>query len=141
MFKDILVPLDLGDKTESERLLGRAETLAAQSDARLHVMTVVPDYATPLVASFFPKDYEKNAVAEGEKDLKAFVSGHSAKGIVAQYIVGHGSVYKEVVRMAGKTGCDLIIMGPGASDESDYLLGHNAARVMRHAACSVLLLR
>jgi len=141
MFKKILLPLDLGDEPESKRLFSDARDMAKTMGATLNIITVVPTFSMPMVASFFPADYESKALAHGHEALAAFVEGQSGSEIVEKQIVGHGSVYKEIVKAAASTGCDAIILGPGDSETGDYLLGHNAARVMRHANCSVLLLR
>jgi len=141
MFKDILLPLDLGRSAESEVLFAKAAEVVAASGAKLHVMTVVPDFGMPLVSSFFPAEFEKKALEQARVELHAFVNKQPGGVTAAQHVVGHGSVYKEIIRVAEETNCDLIIMGQGEDVESDYLLGHNSARVMRHSHCSVLLLR
>lgn len=141
MFKDILLPLDLGRTAESEVLFAKAVEVVSASNARLHVLTVVPDFGMPLIASFFPEGFESKALEQANAELHAFVASQPGNVKVAQHVVGHGSVYKEIVRIAEETRCDLIIMGQGEDVESDYLLGHNSARVMRHSHCSVLLLR
>ena len=56
-------------------------------------------------------------------------------------IVRNGTVYEEILRIAGETGCDLIVIGAHRPELRDYLLGPNAARVDRHANCSVLVVR
>ncbi|MFQ5760821.1 MAG: universal stress protein, partial [Acidiferrobacterales bacterium] len=43
--------------------------------------------------------------------------------------------------VAEKAGCDLIVMASQRPELKDYLLGPNAARVVRHANCSVLVAR
>ena len=141
MFTDVLLPLDLGRTAECEVLFARAAELAANYKARLHVLSVVPEFGLPLVASFFPKGFEEQALAKATDELKQFTAAQDGPVKVAQHIVGHGSVYKEIIRVAEETGCDLIVMGQGEDAESDFLLGHNSARVMRHSDCSVLLLR
>ncbi len=141
MFKSILLPLDLGDEAEAKRLFTAANDMARTMGAKLHVLTVIPTFSMPMVASFFPADYEKKALAQGYDALAAFVAGQGGAENVANQIVGHGSVYKEIVKAAEETKSDAIILGPGSAESGDYLLGHNAARVMRHATCSVVLLR
>ncbi len=141
MFKDILLPPDLSRNDEAELLFAKAADMAKTSGARLHVLSVVPDFGMPLVSTFFPDNFEAKAKAAANDELHAFVAKQKGDAGVAQHVVGHGSVYKEIVRIAADTGCDLIIMGEGKNVESDFLLGHNSARVMRHAHCSVLLIR
>lgn len=141
MFKDILLPLDLGRTAESEVLFARAMEMVKASGARLHVLTVVPDFGMPLISTFFPDGFETKALDQANKELHDFTARQPDGSSVSQHVIGHGSVYKEIVRIAEETKCDLIVMGQGEDAESDYLLGHNSARVMRHSHCSVLLLR
>ena len=49
--------------------------------------------------------------------------------------------YDEVIATAKSLGAELIIVGSHKPDVSDYLLGSNAARIVRHADCSVLVVR
>jgi len=141
MFKSILLPLDMGDEAESKQLFASAADMARTMGAKLNVLTVVPSFSMPMVASFFPADYEKKMMAEGKGALADFVAGQAGSEIVEKQVVGHGSVYKEIVAAAATVGADAIVLGPGSAESGDYLLGHNAARVMRHAPCSVILLR
>ena len=43
--------------------------------------------------------------------------------------------------MADETNADLIVMASHRPELKDFLLGPNAARVVRHANCSVLVVR
>ena len=43
--------------------------------------------------------------------------------------------------MAKEIGADLIVMGSHRPELADYLLGANAAKVVRHADCSVMVVR
>ncbi len=141
MFKSILVPLDLGDEAEAKSLFASAQDFAEGMGAKLNVLTVVPSFSMPMVASFFPADFEKKALKTGFEELTTFVANHGGSDIVEKTLVGHGSVYKEIIGAAEEIEADAIILGPGSAETGDYLLGHNAARVMRHAPCSVVLLR
>ncbi len=49
--------------------------------------------------------------------------------------------YREIMAFADETGCDLIVMTSHRPELSDYLLSPNAARVVRHARQSVLVVR
>lgn len=139
MFKNILVPVDLGDEKTWRKQFSDAVELARQSGAVLHVMSVVPSYSSPLVGSFFPKNYEKDMLAEAKKELARFVADHVPEGIQAEPVVAIGSVYEEVILAAEQFKCDLIIMGRSSSTKTSFLLGPNAARVVRHARTSVLV--
>ena len=142
MFKDVLLPLDLGRQAEAVALFAAAVEIAEAQGARLHVMTVVPDYGMAIVGSFFPQDFEKKAIARGKEELVAFIAAQKGGDTVDQKIIAHGPIYKEIVRTAKQTECDLIIMGVGVTDSvGEYLVGHNATQVLRHAPCSVMAVR
>lgn len=142
MFKDILLPLDLGHTNDSARLFKAAVEIAEAQGARLHVMTVVPNYGMAIVGSFFPADFEEKAIARGQQELASFIDSQPAGDTVDQKIIAHGPIYKEIVRTAKQIKCDLIIMGVGQPEvPGEYLVGHNATQVLSHAPCSVMAIR
>ena len=53
----------------------------------------------------------------------------------------HGTIYHEICRIAENAGSDLIVMASHRPEVKDYLLGPNAARVVRHAKQSVFIVR
>ncbi|MEQ8354387.1 MAG: universal stress protein [Kiloniellaceae bacterium] len=141
MFKDILLPVDLGNKETQTKSIATAVEMAQHFVSRLHVMTIVPDFGMSIVGSFFPAQYEKKALDEANKQLHAFVAEVIPQGIKVQHIVAHGTIYEEILRFAGKTNIDMIVMASHRPELQDYLLGPNAARVVRHARCSVTVVR
>ena len=52
-----------------------------------------------------------------------------------------GGVYHELLRDATEWRADLIVVGSHRPVMSDYLLGSNAKTIVRHAQCSVLVVR
>ena len=56
-------------------------------------------------------------------------------------MVRTGGVYPEVLAEAQDWGADLIVIGSHRPAMSTYLLGSNAKTIVRHAKCSVLVLR
>jgi nucleotide-binding universal stress UspA family protein len=73
--------------------------------------------------------------------LKAFVSAQIPPGIDVQRVVAVGKIYQQIIHIAAKINADLIIMGSHHPDLKEYLLGPNAARVVRHARGSVMVVR
>ncbi len=104
-------------------------------------MTVVPDMGMAIVGSFFPSDYEEKAVARATEELHALTANHVPAGTKVQHHVASGTIYREILNVADQIGVDLIIMSAHRPELEDYLLGPNAARVVRHARCSVLVVR
>ncbi len=141
MFKEILLPIDLGDVESSRKAVSAAIDLSRSEGTRLHPMCVVPGYSMSMVAQFFPEGFEEKSLAEAARQLDDFIAKNIPAEISSQAIVANGTVYEEILRTAEKIGCDLIVMASHRPELKDYLLGPNAARVVRHASCSVLVIR
>ena len=141
MFKKILLPLDLNHESSWQKALPVALEICGAFDGKLHVMTVVPDFGSAYVAGFFPADFEQKALDQAQAALAKFVDGNVPDGVDVQQIVANGTVYEEVLSKAGEIGADLIVMASHRPELQDYLLGPNAARVVRHASMSVMVVR
>ncbi|MEX2618169.1 MAG: universal stress protein [Alphaproteobacteria bacterium] len=141
MYKNILLTVDLGDPRSWKESLPTAVEYARTFGSTLRVMTVVPDFGMSIVGSFFPKEHEKTVIESVRQKLHEFVAEHVPRGIKVQHVVGHGSVYEEVLRVAAEVEADLIILGASRHRAGTFLLGPNAARVSRYAECSVLVVR
>ncbi len=141
MFKTILMPVDLGEESSWEKALPAA-LLHAQSDGgSLTLVTVVPDFGESIVGTYFPAGFADTAIARAEADLEAFRAAHVPDTVPSKVIVRAGSIYHEIITVAEEIGADLIVLASHRPALSDYLLGPNAARVVRHVGCSVLVVR
>jgi nucleotide-binding universal stress UspA family protein len=140
MFKKILVPVDLSEAEITKSALDAAKGLAASwnADVRLvYVMPVVPASYMEYVAPEF-ETQEKERVETELRDLSAGLGLPDARVSIA---VRHGGVYHEVVAEAGECGADLIICGSHWPTLATYLVGSFATTIVRHATCSVLVIR
>ena len=141
MFKSILLPIDLAQESSWKKVIPAAVKMARESDAELQVLTVVPDYGMAVVGSFFPADYEKTAVSQADASLTKFISEQFDAEMKVKGHVHHGTIYKEIIQSADSLKCDLIVLASHRPETRDYLLGPNAARVVRHAKQSVFVIR
>ncbi len=141
MTKSILLAVDLNHPSSWRKALPEAVKLVRLEGARLHVMTVIPSYGMAVVGSFFPADYEARAEAEARKALEALLAKEVPGDLEAITHVAHGTIYKKIIETADRQGCDLIVMAAARSEMQDYLIGPNAARVVRHAGMSVYVVR
>ncbi len=141
MYKDILLAVDLNDESSCRKPVETAVELAKMSGGTLHIMTVVPDFGMSVVSGYFPDGYEKEAIKAMANQLHTFTADRIPDDVAVQHIVGHGSIYEEIMRLSREIDCDLIVMGAYRQSAADYLLGPNAARVVRHAEKSVLVVR
>jgi nucleotide-binding universal stress UspA family protein len=141
MYRNVLVPVDLSDKHSWRKALPTAISLCETFEARLHLMTVVPDFGLPMVGQFFPEGYEAKLRQQAARQLKEFAAEQVPGAIESRRIVAEGKVYQEILKAADAIKADLVVMGSHRPELSDYLLGPNAARVTRHARCSVMVVR
>ena len=141
MYENILLTVDLTDETSWRKALPAAVEYCRAFGATLHLLSVVPDFGMTVVAQFFPRDYEQGAIEQAETELRNLSAKHVPAGTEVRHIVAHGTIYQEILNAAEKIGADLIVMASHRPALEDYLLGPNAARVVRHAGCSVLVVR
>jgi nucleotide-binding universal stress UspA family protein len=141
MYNTILVPIDLRQESSWRTALPIAIDQARRYGARLHLMTVVPDITLTLAAAHIPEEANRRVVEDAKPRLEAFAQEHLPADIQAEVAVRQGSVYGELLEQARKIDADLIVMASHRPELRDYLIGPNAARVVRHAPCSVLVVR
>lgn len=140
MFKRILVAIDLEFGDDNHRILQAAREAAEADGADLHLVSVVAA-APALVSQFLHENYEQLASGQAAAELASLGDGLDLKTGKVSSSVRFGVVYEEVIAAAESLQADLIITGAYKPHVTDFLLGTNAARVVRHASCSVLVVR
>lgn len=142
MYKDILIAVDLSDESSWRKALPTAIEYCQAFGSRLHVMSVVPDFGMSIVGQFFPKGYESDALEGARKLLHEFVATHVPKEVPVQHIIAHGGIYQQILSVSDQINADLVVISARSEpDMKDFLLGPNAARVVRHSTRSVLVVR
>ena len=141
MANRILAAVDLGQPEDATTLLAEAGRLAGLDGAALSLVTVLPDYGTSFVGSFFKDGTLKDAAEAALKTLRGLADAALPDHANVQCIVEIGTVYEEILVAAKACDADMIIVGASKPDLADRVLGPNAARVARHAEVSVLVLR
>jgi nucleotide-binding universal stress UspA family protein len=140
MFKTILVPVDILDVDTARPALARATALADVSGGTVrlvHVRSLVPLTYMEFVPSTFDEEQQRDA----EDRLAKLAASVELPAERVSSVVRLGSVYAEVLDEAERTGADLVVVGSHRPSMATYLLGSNAATIVRHATCSVLVVR
>ena len=106
-------------------------------DARIILINVVQDIPAYVAAQVPHEILNKTRESAGE-ELKAMAV---AAGIEPDIEVRSGSAHNAILDIAGEREADLIIVSSHKPGLQDYLLGSTAARIVRHAKCSVLVER
>ncbi len=141
MFKKIIFPIDLQDIAHIEPQLREVENLVRHTGAELKLVSVLPGYSTPLVASYFPEGFLAKAKASAEKTLADFISQQVDSSLQTSFEVREGRAHTEIRDAAEEWGADLIAIPSHVQSGIDVLLGSVAQRVAERASCSVLILR
>lgn len=140
MPKKILLPIDLSSPASWIKPMAEAQDMLGKG-GELHVVSVLPDFGLSMVGTFFQKGFEQTALHQFGEALRAWVRDNVPGSIEVHPHVLHGNVYDEILRAADKLEVDVIIMAAHRPEARDYLLGPNAARVVRHAKQSVYVVR
>ncbi|MCM2561307.1 universal stress protein [Lutimaribacter sp. EGI FJ00015] len=140
MYEKILLPVDLSAEQSWARALPSALQLGGPNIV-LHVMTVLPDFGMSMVGSYFDKGFEKKALHDVGEALSDWVNKNVPDEVDVHPHVTHGRIYDQIIAAADKLKVDAIVIGAHTPELADYLLGPNAARVVRHARQSVFVVR
>lgn len=135
MYKNILIPAVLDADNDNQGSFRVAQKLAGDQAkfTILHVMEPIPGF----VLAEIPSDILNKAHAEVEKIVSQF--SRNLSGSEAKVISGHAG--RAIVDYAGKHEIDCIIVASHKPGVGDLFLGSTAARVVRHANCSVHVIR
>jgi nucleotide-binding universal stress UspA family protein len=134
MYKKILISMSL-DHGFGEQAIQVARALSAQGGEILavHVYETLQGSAKAFVAHH---DVDK-AIAAAQGRIEERVKDEA--DIKAVLLMGHSG--RALTDYATEVGADCILVGAHKPGLRDFLLGSTAARVVRHAQCTVHVLR
>ncbi len=141
MLNNIILAVDAYD-ADSWSMVRQSFQPFIDLDATIHIAHVVPktDALGPL-SQFVPSGFEdkhREEVKEKLTTMKTSLDGYKGKIMLHQLA---GNVHVEILDLASKVSADLIIVGAYGEELKDYHLGPKAARIARHATCSVFIAR
>ena len=144
MIKKIFVSVDLSTPIITEKVCKTANDMALKYDAEIQLVTILPDYGTPLVASFFPEGAQDKIRAELHDKLKSLAAEHFKAKVNIGVIHSIGSkLANSILTTIEKLKPDLVILGCRRkhSRNSQRLLGSTTMSVADRAECTVLLVK
>jgi nucleotide-binding universal stress UspA family protein len=140
MYKTILVPVDLAEVEMAQPAIDTALSLANSYGGTIRLI-YVRSLLPVTYMEFVPPSFDEEQQRDAEEKLANIAAGVALPADRVSAVVRLGSVYNEVLREAEKTGADLIVIGSHRPTMATYLLGSNAATIVRHAKSSVLVVR
>jgi universal stress protein F len=137
MQRTIIVPVDLSQEDAGAKALAKAKQI--DSEAKLILLYVAPPIPT-YVAMQIPADIVKSQAEEAQKRLSALAERMGVTSN-ADLMVRSGHPGREIIGCAEEADAELIVIASHDPGWGDLLLGSVAAFVVRHAHCSVLVVR
>lgn len=140
MFKKILVPIDIAEPELSEPGISFAGRLASSLGGAVRLIYVFPELPSVVKELLAPRALEEQEQAV-ETQLKELAQAAKLPDGRTSWTLRTGAVYAEVLTEAQDWAADLVVIGSHSPSMSSYLLGSNAQKIVRHADCSVLVVR
>lgn len=136
MYKTILVPIDMAHVAEGKSIIDVASEHFGEGSKMilLNVIEDIPGWA----AAEIPKEILDRSQQYAEDELKGIAN---SSGLKVETLVRKGHPYNTILEVAKEKDADLIIIASHRPGLQDYFLGSTAAKVVRHATCSVLVVR
>ena len=136
MNKTILIAVDLGTVAKLDSLVDQASAYD-NSNSNIILLNVVEDIPS-WAAVELPRGILEKSVQSSLEKLKALATSSSIE-VEVEVRVGHP--YKTILEVADEKSAELIIVASHQPELQNYFLGSTAAKVVRHATCSVLVVR
>ncbi len=135
MYANILVPVALDHDRDVSRAFAVARKLAGDGAAitALTVLEALPAY----ILAELPEDQQQLGKDGALRDLTEMLGADA--GVRAQVVTGHSA--RSILDYAENHDIDCIVIASHRPGLQDYLLGSTAGRVVRHARCSVHVVR
>ncbi len=139
MFAKILVAVDGSES--SKKAFDKSVFLAQKCNSKLYVVHVVLDweYGGDSAATFELIDELR---AKGSELLQQCKKQARQSSVQVETVLEQGDYAHEIIEVAKRKDCELIIMGSrGMSPIKELLLGGVSLKVMHHASCPVMVVR
>ena len=136
MYKSILIPVDLANVTKVNSLIDQVSVYNS-SNPKIILLNVVEDIPS-WAAVELPRGILDKSVQSSLEKLTALAASSSIE-VEVEVRVGHP--YQTILEVAEEKSAELIIVASHQPELKNYFLGSTAAKVVRHATCSVMVVR
>jgi nucleotide-binding universal stress UspA family protein len=140
MYKRIVLAVDLAEPTPNPKGLTEAVELAKAGGGELRLVNIQPVIPATFM-EYVPVDFDVEQGKRAKEELDELLGGIDLPAERKSAATRAGGIYHELLQEASDWGADLIVVGSHRPVMSDYLLGSNDKTIVRHAQCSVLVVR
>ncbi|MGB8712153.1 MAG: universal stress protein [Onishia taeanensis] len=141
MFNHILIPVDLVHQEQLDRLRESARLLidGAGSITLLYVDPITV-HKEALMIQLGEGQYAEHQ-REAEAQLQSLSESLQLENVAMNVVTREGSAHDQILEYASEISADAILMMASRPGLTDYFIGSTAERVVRHADCSVFVIR
>ncbi len=140
MFKKILVPIHLAYKKNHKKLFAGALNVL-DDDGEFSLLYVNTNRNHGSVYPILDDNSEENFNHSAYEELKQIIDSHDLPKDKLSMNIRNGSVHREILEEARRIGADAIVMMATKPGVGNYFISSTAERVIRHANCSVFVIR
>ncbi len=140
MYTNILIPLDLSHKEQAERLGTIAQVLTAGQPAVIHLLYVDQSFVHRAGYPHLDDSAYQEHKATATEEMAGLI-GNLPESVRVETHCRNGTAHDQIVEIATELGTDVVVMMAKKPGISSYFIGSNAERVVRHAPCSVFVIR
>jgi nucleotide-binding universal stress UspA family protein len=140
MYKRIILAVDLAEPSPAPKGLPQALELTKFGGGELRLVNVQPVVPATFM-EYVPADFDAEQTKRAREALDAVLADIDLPRERKSASARAGGIYHELLQEAQDWNADLIVVGSHRPVMSDYLLGSNAKTIVRHAQCSVLVVR
>ncbi|GLR65012.1 universal stress protein [Marinospirillum insulare] len=144
MFKQLLLPVDIscGSNQQTIKAIKTSVELATANQAQLHILTVLPGFGSPMVASYFPKQDLSKILDSIYLKLRESVEQYIPDDLDVKLRAVEGTPHQEILKEAKRIKADLIVLPSHDPKRMErFFLGSVAAKVVERAHVSVMVVR
>ncbi|CAL1329414.1 universal stress protein [Candidatus Providencia siddallii] len=142
MYKTILLPIDITEKTLTNKAITHTINLAKLSNSKIHLIYVLPiSLAITNTYTFGYSEIKDFTTKEAKKNIKKIIESINFPHNNISYTISFGIPRDEIINTAKNINADIIIIGSRHPNITTHLLGSTAASIVRYAKTSVLIIR
>jgi nucleotide-binding universal stress UspA family protein len=140
VFNRILVPIDLTEQALTMRAVSVAEALAVKFDGDMRLVNIQSLVPISMI-DYVPDNFDENIRVGLQNEIAAVAAKSKLPPHRISTAILFGPVYQNILAEARDWSADAIIIGSHRPGKERFLIGSNASAVVRHATCSVLVVR
>jgi len=135
MYKTIIIPIDMSHMERIEPMVKAARQLGPEAELILvNAIESIPSH----IQAEIPVGLVAENMEHSRKKLEKIAENVPGKSSVE---MADGHAASAILDIAEEKKADAIVIASHKPGWQDYLIGSTAARVVRHAKCSVLVVR